>query len=115
MGRPERSRTRSTDPSERAADFIDELFEATLPYTLPFLGRPVPEASLALLATDGTYRRRVDAAHGQPRLSHDQAPADADLTGTPSDLLLALWRRNNTTTLNGDPNALAAWQHAIDG
>jgi uncharacterized protein (TIGR03083 family) len=100
---------------ERAADFIDELFEAALPYILPFLGRPVPRASLALRSADGTYSRRIDGATGRSRLSQDLAPADATLTGTPSDLLLALWRRTNATTLDGDPTALTAWQQAIDG
>jgi uncharacterized protein (TIGR03083 family) len=101
--------------TERATDFIDELFEATLPYTLPFLGRSVPQASLALRSADGSYYRRLDGATGQPRLSRDPNPAGATLTGTPSDLLLALWRRSNAVTLTGDPTALAAWQQAIDG
>ena len=100
---------------ERATDFIDELFGAALPYLLPFLGRRVPAHSLALRSADGTYHRRIDAATGQPHLSHDQAPADATLTGAPSDLLLTLWRRHTATTLTGDPAALAAWQQAIDG
>ncbi len=100
---------------ERAADLIDELFEAALPYILPFLGRPAPEASLALRSTDGTYRRRIDATTGQPYLSHNPTLAHATLTGSPSDLLLALWRRSNATTLTGDPTALSAWQEAIDG
>jgi uncharacterized protein (TIGR03083 family) len=101
--------------AERAADFIDELFQAALPYILPFLRRTLPNASLALRSADGTYHRRIDGTTGQPHLSHDLAPADATLTGTPSDLLLALWRRTNATTLTGDPTALAAWQQAIDG
>jgi uncharacterized protein (TIGR03083 family) len=107
----------SADPvrAERAADFIDELFEAALPYILPFLGRPVPKVSLALRSADGTYRRRIDGTTGSLRLSHDPAPADATLTGAPSDLLLALWRRTSAATLAGDPAALTAWQQAIDG
>lgn len=106
----------TADPihAERAADFIDELFEAALPYILPFLGRPVPTASLALRSADGTYRRRIDGTAGRPRLSHDPSPADATLTGPPSDLLLALWRRTSAATLTGDPAALTAWQQAID-
>jgi uncharacterized protein (TIGR03083 family) len=101
--------------AERAADFIDELFQAALPYILPFLGRTPPNLSLALRSADGTYHRRIGGTTGPPHLSHDPAPADATLTGTPSDLLLALWRRTNATTLTGDPAALAAWQQAIDG
>jgi uncharacterized protein (TIGR03083 family) len=100
---------------ECATDFIDELFEAALPYILPFLDRPVPAHSLALRSADGTYNRRIDGVTGQPHLSHDRTPADATLTGTPSDMLLTLWRRDNATTLTGDPTALAAWQQAIDG
>ena len=100
---------------ERAADFIDELFEAALPYILPFLGRPAPARSLAVRSADGSYYRRIDAVTGQPHLSLDQTPADATLTGTPSELLLALWRRDSATILAGDPTALAAWQQAIDG
>ena len=102
-------------PTERATDFIDELFGQALPYIVPFLGRTVPGASLALQSTDGMYYRRLDGVTGQPRLSRDADPADATLTGTPSDLLLTLWRRVNTTTLTGDPAALTAWQQAIDG
>lgn len=101
--------------AEHAIDFVDELFTAALPYILPFLGREAPETSLALRSPDGTYSRRVDGSTGRPQLSHDPTPADATLTGTPSDLLLALWRRDNAATLTGDPTALAAWQRAIDG
>ncbi len=101
------------DP-ERAVDFIDELFEATLPYTLPFLGRAVPKASLALQSADGTYYRRLDGTSERPRLSRTPRPADATLTGNPSELLLTLWRRT-TTTLSGNRTALTAWQKAIDG
>jgi uncharacterized protein (TIGR03083 family) len=103
---------------EQAVDLIDELFQAALPYLLPFLGRTAPEFSLALHSVDGTYRRRIHATTGQPYLSHDShdpTPADATLTGTPSDLLLALWRRTNATILTGDRTALTAWQQAIGG
>jgi uncharacterized protein (TIGR03083 family) len=109
-----RGRARPVHPV-RATDFVDELFEVALPYLLPFLGRPVPGHSLALRSADGGYLRRIDAATGQPPVSQDQTPADATLTGTPSDLLLALWRRDSAATLTGDPAALAAWQQAIDG
>ncbi|MBO3751423.1 maleylpyruvate isomerase family mycothiol-dependent enzyme [Streptosporangiaceae bacterium NEAU-GS5] len=102
-------------PAERATDFIDELFETTLPYTLPFLGRTAPEAGIALQSADQTYYRRLDGTTGRSHLSRDPGPVDAVLTGTPSDLLLALWRRANAATLTGDPTALAAWQQAIDG
>jgi len=101
--------------TERAMDFIDELFKAALPYILPFLGRPVPKVSLTLRSADGTYRRRIDGTSGRPHLTHDPTPADATLTGTPSDLLLALWRRTNAATLAGDLTALTAWQQAVDG
>jgi uncharacterized protein (TIGR03083 family) len=102
--------------AERAADFIDELFEAALPRILPLLGRPAPEAGLALRSADGSYSRRVDGAGGRPRLSDGGGrPADAVLTGTPSDLLLALWRRTGDAVLTGDPAALRAWQEAVDG
>ena len=115
LGRAKRPRGCRADPAERAADFIDELFEAALPYILPSLGRTVPEASLALRSVDGRHHRRIDGATGRLGLSRDPHPADATLTGTPSDLLLALWRRANAATLTGDPAALAAWQQAIDG
>ena len=98
---------------ERAVDFIDELFELALPYILPFLGRPVPGASLALRSPDGAYQRRVEVAGGRPSLSRSTEPADAVLTGTPPDLLLTLWRRTDTATLTGPPSVLAAWQEAI--
>jgi uncharacterized protein (TIGR03083 family) len=100
---------------ERAVDFIDELFESVLPYTLPFLGRTVPGASLHLQSTDGRYRRCADGADGRIRLSRRPRSADAVLTGTPSDLLLALWRRPSRATLTGDPACLIAWQAAVDG
>jgi uncharacterized protein (TIGR03083 family) len=100
--------------AERAADFMDELFEAALPYILPFLGRPVPERSLALRSTDATYRRRVDGSAGRVDLTHDPRTADATLVGTHSDLLLTLWRRTNHATLSGDATALTVWQQAID-
>ncbi|MEV6491016.1 maleylpyruvate isomerase family mycothiol-dependent enzyme [Actinoplanes sp. NPDC051633] len=107
-------RAQPVDP-ERAIDFIDELFEATLPFTLPFLGRRVPPQSLGLRSADDAYYRRVEGNAGRPHLSRDPGQADATLTGTPSDLLLTLWRRTGTATLAGNPAALTAWQQAIDG
>ena len=101
--------------AERAADLIDELFESALPYLLPSFGRSVPAASLALRTVGGGHHRRVDGATGRLVLSRDPHPADATLTGTASDLLLALWRRAHAATLTGDPAALAAWQRAIGG
>jgi uncharacterized protein (TIGR03083 family) len=100
---------------ERAADFIDELFEESLPYILPIFGRPVPDRSLALRSLDGSYTRRIDGSAGRPHLSHDQIPADATVIGTPSDLLLTLWRRTDAPAVTGDPTALTAWQQAVDG
>jgi hypothetical protein len=99
----------------RAVDFIDELFESVLPYTLPFLGRPVPDSSLHLQSTDSESFRRVDGASGQVQLSRQQHSPDAVLTGTSSDILLALWRRSSGATLTGDPACLSNWQDAIDG
>jgi hypothetical protein len=68
-----------------------------------------------LQTADHTYYRRLDGTTGRPRLTSSPSPADAILTGTPSDLLLTLWCRVNTTTLTGNPTALTAWQQAIDG
>jgi uncharacterized protein (TIGR03083 family) len=102
-------------PDDRATDFIDELFQTALPYILPFVGRPVPDATLALRSADGSFRRRIDVTTGAPFVSDDPAPAGATLTGPPGDLLLALWRRTNEATLTGDPDALVAWQRAVDG
>jgi uncharacterized protein (TIGR03083 family) len=105
------------DPIEpdRAVDFVDELVEAALPYILPFVGRPVPAASLMLRSPDGAYRRHLDGAGGRLRLSDDGPATDAVLTGTPSDILLTLWRRTDDAVLTGDPAALVQWQRAIDG
>jgi uncharacterized protein (TIGR03083 family) len=99
----------------RAADFLDELFIVALPYILPFLGRPVPGCSLALRSADGAFHRRVDGAGGRITLSAAPGPTDATLTGTPSELLLTLWRRAAAAELTGDQAALAAWQRAVDG
>lgn len=101
-------------PAGRARDFIDELFGSALPFIVPFLGRSLPANSLALRSTDGSYRRRVDGSTGQPRLTHDVAEADCTLTGTPSDLLLAVWSRPHGARVDGDPAILTAWQRTVD-
>jgi uncharacterized protein (TIGR03083 family) len=92
---------------DRAVDFIDELFEQSLPVIMPMFGRSVPAHTLSLRSLDGTYTRRVGGT--------GQSPADAVLTGTPSELLLTLWRRTDAATVTGDPAALTAWQQAVDG
>ena len=100
-------------PAERAVDFVDELFGSALPFIVPFVGRTLPTTSLTLRTADGSYHRRVDGSTGRLRMTND-ATADATLTGTPSDLLLAVWSRPNGTCLDGDPAALASWQKAVD-
>jgi hypothetical protein len=89
--------------AERAADFTGELFEATLPYTLPFFG-PCPNQPRAANGRRfvlPTHRR----GHRQTTPIPDPDPAVATLTGTASDLLLARWRRPTATTVAGDPTA----------
>jgi uncharacterized protein (TIGR03083 family) len=101
--------------AERAADFIDELFGRALPYIVPFVGRVTPDSSLALRSTDRHFARLIHGDSGRPRLSHKSGPADATLTGTCSDLLLAVWRRPNAVTVTGNPAVLTEWQQAVDG
>jgi uncharacterized protein (TIGR03083 family) len=104
-----------TIPPDRASDFIDELFGSALPFIVPFVGRTFPASSLALRTADLSYRRRIDGSTGHLRMTKDAANADATLTGTASDLLLAVWSRPHGTHVDGDPAVLAAWQKAVDG
>ena len=77
-----------------AADGVDEVVSMMFPRQVR-LDRCAPLASsLALRATDAAGARWVLAADGLPGpATAPDAPADATVTGSASDLLLLLWKR----------------------
>ena len=98
-----------TEPLDAAValDAVDEIF-----VMLPAWDNP-PDASgksLLLQATEGQTRTITLGAEG-PRVHHERRPADLTLTGTASDLALALFRRPTIRAVrrDGDATALDAW------
>ncbi len=91
--------------SDLALDGIDELVET--------FAKATPEADLTGAAVLGlnlpeqTLTFAVSQDHG---VRATDAPAHAALTGTPHQMLLALWGRPSSAESTGDPEVLNAWR-----
>lgn len=91
-----------------ASDGIDEL----LMLFAPRFGTPIPDAKTMVVRTTDTN----DVWHltmGPEVISvlRDEAPADVTLTGSASDLYLAVWNRGDPPiAVTGDPQLVATWR-----
>jgi uncharacterized protein (TIGR03083 family) len=103
------------EPIAHAADHISEMFEHLLPGLIKSFGAPVPHGTLALRSTDTTDSWTMTTADDLITIAHDHTPADVTLSGTASDLLLALWNRPSNADTDGDPRVLTEWRRSITG
>lgn len=92
-----------------AADGIDEVLAAFAPRRRRF---PTTATMTMLVdAADADERWHVTMAPEGVVTSHGDGPADVTLSGTASDLYLALWNRGDSPdiTITGDHGVLVAW------
>jgi len=100
------------EPIAHAADYLDELFGLLMPNLMPFLGVEPPPATMRL--QDGPSSWTVAAPHGAAALGRDTTGhADVTVTGTSSDLLLAIYGRPAQVSIDGDAEAFKSWQQAL--
>ncbi len=102
-------------PLTHADDYLSEIFDHLLPGLTANFGAPVPQGVIGLRSSDQPRVWRAPPNTGQSGLDQPDTPADVTVTGTTSDLLLALWNRPNTSTTAGDPAVLELWRRAIRG
>jgi uncharacterized protein (TIGR03083 family) len=90
-----------------AADGIDEI----LMHFAPAWGRPTHEAStMAVRTTDTDDAWHVTMGPGSIATRRGNSKADLTLTGTASDLFLAVWNRGKPPiTVSGDPELVTTW------
>lgn len=102
-------------PIAHADDYISEILEHLLPGLIARFGAPLPQGTLAIRATDSANTWTATSTIGCINSVPDHTPADVTLSGTASDLLLALWNRPSNTETNGDHDVLGQWRRALVG
>jgi uncharacterized protein (TIGR03083 family) len=102
-------------PIEHADDYLGELFTLLLPSLIRSFGAVLPLGTLMLRSTDHRLTWSVRPLGGTIELAALSTEPDVQLTGTSSDLFLALWRRPSAVRVEGDLKILGQWQAAIAG
>ena len=107
--------TGDSEPLIHADDYLSETFDHLLPGLNASFTVPVPEGTIALRSTDQPmiWTSNIHPAARRPD-DHD-APTDVTVTGTTSDLFLALWNRPNRSAITGDVAVLHQWRSALTG
>jgi uncharacterized protein (TIGR03083 family) len=108
-------------PDDLAVDGIDEVLDLFVSFAIgedpeedlaAYLGR-----SLLVRTGASAWRVRVDETDPAHRIPVERGagPAQATVSGEPSELLLWLWGRRPDTavTSHGDPAAVAAWRELL--
>ena len=80
-------------PIEHAADYLSEMFTLLLPSLIRSFGAVLPSGILTLHSADDRLTWPVRPVGDTIELAPVGTEPDVRLTGTSSDLLLALWRR----------------------
>lgn len=102
-------------PIEHARDYVEEMFSLLIPNLIRSFGAPRPSGSLALRSTDEQCSWTARATTEAIELVADDGPADASLTGSTSDLFLAIWGRSSDALFTGDDAVLEQWRAAVAG
>ena len=111
-------------PIEHAADYLSELFGLLLPNLIVNFGLVVPSGSMALRSVDDGQVWLVrpsdvddpdDARVGARADDQSDVAADVVVSGTSSDLLLAMWNRISDVEIDGDLDVLGGWRAATSG
>jgi len=100
---------------EHAPDYLAEMFTLLLPNLIRSFGAPMPAGALVLRSTDDRSVWTVRPAADTIEMVPEGDPADAALTGSTSDLFLALWGRPTDIQVQGDRSVLEQWRTAIAG
>lgn len=103
------------EPIEHADDFIVEIFDHLLPGLIANFGAPSPTGTIGLASTDEKLAWRASPMPGGVGLERGHSIADVTLSGTTSDLFLALWNRPAAIDIVGDQDVLRQWRRAIAG
>jgi len=111
-------------PIEHADDYLSELFGLLLPNLIANFGLAVPNGSMALSSVDDGRVWLVrpsdlddaDDVHAGDLADDDgDIAADVVVSGTSSDLLLAMWNRTSDVEIEGDLDVLRGWRAATSG
>jgi len=100
---------------EHARDYVAEMFTLLLPNLIRSFGAPLPSGTLALRSTDDRCSWTVRPTATTIEMVADGDAGDASLTGSTSDLFLALWSRASNAHEDGDTSVLKQWRSAIAG
>lgn len=97
--------------SDLAADGVDELIEAILPFQVGLAADALPEGTLHLHRTDGEGEWLCRISEGRLEAERIHARGDVAVRGTGEQLDLVLWRRITPDDVEvfGDAGVLAAW------
>jgi uncharacterized protein (TIGR03083 family) len=104
----------SAIPTDLAVDGIDEVLDLFLSYQNDDVGEDGPgRGTVAIRTGDRIWRQTLTA--DEARLSREPGPADAVVSGEPSELLLWLWGRRPDTAVQreGDEELLAAFRERL--
>ncbi len=107
--------TGDVDPLTHADDYLSETFDHLLPGLTANFGAPVPESTIRLRSTDQPFTWTSTANPARHGPDQQDTPTDVTVTGTTSDLFLALWNRPNRSITTGDHAVLERWRRAIAG
>ncbi len=102
-------------PIEHAQDYLEEMFTLLLPNLIGSFGAPLPSGALTLRSTDDRCSWTVQPTATTIEVVAEGDAADASLTGSTSDLFLAIWGRSGDARLQGDGSVLEQWRAALAG
>lgn len=104
----------SAIPADLATDGIDEVLDLFLSYQNDDVGEAAPgRGTVAIRTGDHIWRETLTADAAQ--LSREPGPADAVVSGEPSELLLWLWGRRPDAAVQreGDADLVAAFRERL--
>lgn len=104
----------SAIPADLATDGIDEVLDLFLSYQNDDVGEEAPgRGTVAIRTGDHIWRETLTADAAQ--LSREPGPADAVVSGEPSELLLWLWGRRPDAAVQreGDADLVAAFRERL--
>jgi len=103
-------------PIEHADDYILEMFDHLLPHLIAHFGALAPTGTIRLTSAIEQRSWTADStADDRIITTGTDTTADVTLSGTASDLFLALWSRPNAAHITGDETVLEQWSRAITG
>jgi len=102
------------DPINHADDYIIEMITLLLPNLIEHWGAEAPAGSLALLATDVDRQWVANYSATGIKVS-EGGHGDVTVSGSASEVFLAVWSRPSSATVDGDVSVLDGWRRAISG